>query len=340
MKILISALLIVVVLGGSWLIRARKPVTEAPAIAAFTVTEGEGAKAIAGRLEDADLIRSKSWFLFLVWRRDSAAEFKPGTFDLSPSMTPDTIERTLTQGLPLSNERQITVLEGWNLDEIAAYFEKQGVMSRAGLEALAGRRARLVSEGEIPTWDVFDAVGARPATASLEGYLFPDTYRIFVDASAEDVMKRMLNNFEEKLTPGLRAEIAASGHTVHEIVVMASVLEREVRGEKDMAIVSDLFWRRVEAGMGLEADSTVNYCTGKSLPAVTYADLQVECPWNTYKYRGLPAGPIGNPGLLAIEAAVHRDPNDYWYFLTDDEGTVYYAKTLNEHNANKAKYLK
>ena len=150
----------------------------------------------------------------------------------------------------------------------------------------------------------------------------------------------MLENFETKLTPDLRAEIARRGLTVFDAVRMASVIEAEVRSDDDRAMVSDIFWRRVAAGRGLEADSTVNYCTGKSQAAVDYKALSVDCPWNTYKYKGLPAGPIGNPGLSSLRAAVFPKANPYWYFLTDADGNVHYAKTLDEQVANKRKYLK
>jgi len=120
---------------------------------------------------------------------------------------------------------------------------------------------------------------------------------------------------------------------------MASVIEREVRSEEDRALVSDIFWKRVEAGRGLEADSTVNYITGHSKPSVSYEETRIDHPWNTYKYRGLPPGPIGNPSLSSLIAAIRPKANPYWYFLTDPQGKVYYGRTLEEHSANR-KYLR
>jgi UPF0755 protein len=127
---------------------------------------------------------------------------------------------------------------------------------------------------------------------------------------------------------------------LYEIVIIASIVEREVQSPEDMALVADLFWRRDDIGMGLQADSTVNYVTGKKDAAISYEDTQVDSLYNTYKYRGLPYGPISNPGIAAIRATVYPTPNSAVYFLTDMQGTVHYAETLDGHNANKARYLR
>jgi UPF0755 protein len=307
----------------------------------FVVNAGDGPRTIAAGLEQAGLIRSERLFLLTVWSRGSRGDFAAGTFELSPSMTTREIERTLSQGEPVSNERSITVLEGWTLDDIAAYLERENVAAADAFHAETGRSAAFARPGELPDWNSsFDFLRGRPESATLEGYLFPDTYRIYVGSDAKAVVRRLLQNFGAKLTPELRAEIGRSGRELHEIITMASVIEREVHGDEDRRLVSDIFWKRVGAGMGLQADSTVNYVTGRNKPAVSYKETQIDSPWNTYKYRGLPAGPIGNPGMSAILAALRPEPNPYWYFLTDRQGNVHYARTIDEHNANKAKYLR
>jgi UPF0755 protein len=149
----------------------------------------------------------------------------------------------------------------------------------------------------------------------------------------------MLDNFDKKLTQDLRDEIARQKKTIFEIVTMASILEKEVQTDEDRAMVADIFWRRLKAGMPLQADSTINYITGKSDSRANLTDIQIDSPYNTYKYPGLPVGPIGNPGLSAIKAAIYPKANGYWYFLTTDDGKVIYAKSFDEHKANKAKYL-
>ena len=350
MKGLVATLILALAFGGFLFSQSGRPVGLSPEALAkgegdssllFNVSSGDGAKDIAARLKDGHLIRSQNYFLMLVWRRGTKDEFSSGAFELSPSMSAGEIERALTQGKPVSKERSITLLEGWTLDDMAEYLEKEGVASQKEFYAEAGESAKFVGQAGLPDWAAaFPSLADKPATASLEGYLFPDTYRIYADAGAKGVVRRMLENLESKLAPDVRAEIARRKKTVHEIMTMASVIEREVRGAEDMAMVSDVFWKRVEAGRGLEADSTVNYITGHSKPSVSYQETRIDNPWNTYKYRGLPPGPIGNPGLAAIKAAVYPKANPYWYFLTDMQGNVHYAKTNDEHNANRAKYLR
>jgi UPF0755 protein len=338
MKALLAGLLIVTVFIGAAFLRGGRPVSHTAENRLFVVSKGEGTRDIASALADAKLIRSKNYFLFLVWRHHDT--FKAGSFELSPTMSAEEIEKALA-GKPISNEREVTILESWTLDDIADYLEKEGVAAKKDFFAEVGESAKPLKAGSLPDWEAtYTFLDSKPATASLEGYLFPDTYRIYTDAGAKALIRRMLSNFEDKFSPALRKEAEARGKSIHEIVTMASIIEREVRGEEDRAMVSDLFWKRLAAGHGLEADSTVNYLTGSSKPSVSYLDTKIDNPWNTYKYKGLPPGPIGNPSLSAIIAALRPKANPYWFFLTDKQGNVHYGKTLDEHNANKAKYLR
>lgn len=303
----------------------------------YNVAKGEGASSIAEGLEKADLIRSATFFKFTTWSRGSRGDFKAGSFELSPSMSTREIERALTTREPSQDEITVTVPEGWTIDDIAAYLEQEGIATEEEFYAEVGKSAEFVPPGGLPAWgETFGFLEDKPARNSLEGYLFPDTYRIFAESGAKGLVRRMLSNFDDKLTPGLRGEIAASGHGIFDIVTMASVIEREVRNPEDMAIVSGIFWKRVDLGMGLQADSTVNYITGLSKPSVSAEETDIDHPWNTYRYRGLPAGPIGNPGISAILAAIRPKESPYLYFLTDPEGHVHYGRTLEEHNANRA----
>jgi len=127
---------------------------------------------------------------------------------------------------------------------------------------------------------------------------------------------------------------------MHEMLTMASIIEREVRGDVDRKMISDLFWRRLDIGMALQADSTVNYVTGGKNPSISFVDRDIDSPYNTYKYRGLPPGPISNPSLSSIEAAIYPEQNNYFFFLTDPAGKVYYGRTLGEQGANRALYLR
>ena len=335
MKGLLITSFVLLAFAGLVLHSANRPVG-GDANILYNVAKGEGAASIAEGLKDAGLIRSAAFFKFTAWSRGTRGDFKAGSFELSPSMSTREIERALTTQEPAQDEIQVTILEGWTLNDIAAHLEAEGIASKKDFFAEVGHSAEFVSPGELPAWsDTYAFLDDKPARNSLEGYLFPDTYRIFAESGAKSLVRRMLSNFDAKLTPDLRAEIEAADRSIFDIVTMASIIEREVRTDEDMAVVSGIFRKRVELGMGLQADSTVNYITGGSKPSVSFEETDIDHPWNTYKYRGLPAGPIGNPGLRAILAAIRPAETDYLYFLTNPEGTVFYGRTLEEHNANR-----
>jgi UPF0755 protein len=150
----------------------------------------------------------------------------------------------------------------------------------------------------------------------------------------------MLDNFNKKLTPELVTEINKQQKTVHEIITLASIIEKEVSNDNDRKLVADIFYKRLEKGIGLQSDATVNYVTGKSTTRPSAQDLAVDSPYNTYKYKGLPPGPISNPGISAILAAIYPTSNPYFYFLTTPDGKVIYSKAYQEHLQAKAQYYK
>ncbi|MFH0928244.1 MAG: endolytic transglycosylase MltG, partial [bacterium] len=192
----------------------------------------------------------------------------------------------------------------------------------------------------IKDWSLeFPFLTDKPAMVSLEGYLFPDTYRFAMNATAEDIVRRLLREFDRKFTMELRAEAADQKRSIFEVVVLASLLEREVQSDSDKAKVADLFLRRLDAKWALQADSTVNYATGGTSPSISLEETRFDSPYNTYLYRGLPIGPISNPGLASLRAALHPEKNEYWFFLTTPTGEVRYGRNLDEHNANR-RFLK
>ncbi len=298
----------------------------------FVVAQGDSAAAVAMRLKDDGIIRSVTLFRLTLARTGVATRLQPGSYDLSSARSYADIARLLSSSAAYAPEVTIRILEGWDLYQIADHLASQGLPGREELFAVTGVPG---VSGSLDLSSRFAFLADKPSSASLEGYLFPDTYRVFPDATAADIIDVMLTNFDRKLTEELRLSITASGRSVFEIVTMASIVEREVRGDRDQRMVADLFWRRLRIGMALQADSTVNYVTRKNLPSVTYEDLEIDSRYNTYKYPGLPPGPIGNPGMQAIIAAIEPTPNPYLFFLTSPDGTVHYGRTLEEHVANR-----
>ena len=170
--------------------------------------------------------------------------------------------------------------------------------------------------------------------------MFPDTYRIYIDADLDDIIRKMLGNFDGKLTAKMREDISKQGKTIYEIVTMASLIEKEVRTEKDMKIVSGIFWNRIKNGQALQSCASLAYILGVNKAQYTTEDTKIISPYNTYQNPGLPPGPISNPGIQAIKAAIYPTDTDYNYFLTNPaNGETIFSKTFNEHIKNKNKYL-
>jgi UPF0755 protein len=198
----------------------------------------------------------------------------------------------------------------------------------------------LIKSPRLPFADEFPLLEELPDTATYEGFLMPDTYRVYADASLGEVLVKIFNNLEEKITPEMREEIKQQNKTIFEIMTMASIVEKEAGNKQDMAMVADIFWRRNKIGMALQSCATVNYITGKNDPGISSVDREIDSPYNTYMYPGLTPGPIANPGLTAIMATIYPEKNNYLYFMSGADGVTHYASTLEEHNANVWQYLR
>lgn len=239
-------------------------------------------------------------------------------------------------------EATITIIEGWTLREIAIMLEEKGLVTQEDFFAFVGKPAQTSQPGYARSdlMEMYPYLKEIPTGVSLEGYLFPDTYRVFVDEGVESIVGRLLAHFDTKITSEMRAELARQQKPLYEIITMASIVEREVRTDADRPKVSDVLWGRLRVGMPLQVDSSVNYVTDKNTPSISKSDAFIASPYNTYRFRGLPLGPISNPGIKSIQAALYPVETPYAYFLTDGEGNVHYARTLEEHNENKYRYLK
>jgi len=267
----------------------------------FLVKKGEGAKEISINLKKQGLIRYSSLFRIYTLIEDKAEELKAGEYELSFSMNVPEIVNKLASGDRI--KKIITIIEGWTIKDIANYLEVEELSS------------------------------------DLEGYLFPDTYEISPEHGIEEIIEKMLANFDKKLTLELREEITFQEKTIHEIIIMASLIEKEVRTFEDKKIVSGILWKRIESNMPLQVDATITYITGRKSTEILQEELDIDSPYNTYKYKGLPFGPICNPGLESIKAAIYPKLSSYWFYLSTPEGETIFSKTLKEPNQAKAKYL-
>lgn len=295
------------------------------------IPKGAGVREIARRLQEAGVIRSPSGFVILVFLRGARGDLHAGAYELSPAESPPEILRRLTTSDTLPEDTAVTFPEGFTLQQMMERLTARGIVEGdAFLAAATADRFR----GE------FTFLTDAPAGSTLEGYLFPDTYRFFQGAGAEDVLRKMLQRFGDQFTT---AQHEAQGRLpttgLHEIVALASIVEREVRTADDRRLVAGILWRRFADGVGLDADATIRYITGNWDRPLTAGDLRLDSPYNTRRYRGLPPGPIGNPGLDSLRAALHPEPSDFHYYLSAPDGKTVFSKDLEEHRAARARYL-
>ncbi len=309
----------------------------------FLVKKGQNLFEIASNLEKQEIIKNKNFFNFYVFLRVSYNKLKAGEYFFNPSMSIKTIADKIISGD--TAKIVITIPEGWNLRDIGWYFENQGMFQAEELFELVGFPLINYSvTTDLPKPKDFsldyDFLKDKRKNISLEGYLFPDTYEIDLGAEIEEIVKKMLSNFNRKLTEELRQEIKKQNKTIFEIITMASLIEKEVKTPEDKKIVSGILWKRLKNSIGLHVDATITYITGKKTVKVSKEETEIDSLYNTYRYKGLPLGPISNPGLESINAAIYPENSDYWYYLSALEGETIFSKTLEEHNIAKAKYLK
>lgn len=225
---------------------------------------------------------------------------------------------------------KLTIPEGYTLARIGMTLEEMGVCTAA--EFLDAAQTGDYSAYPLVAQQAYD----ENRCFKLEGYLFPETYEFYTGATADDVIRTMLDHMESRITEDLRAEIAQSGYTFDQILTLASIIEKEALGAEQMPMISSVLHNRLAAGMQLQCDVTIKYVEGAIKPFIDGDIDRYNSYYNTYKCPALPAGAICNPSYDAILAALRPETSDYYYFLTDADGNYYYAATLEEHNANRA----
>ena len=285
-----------------------------------------GDEEISKELKELGIIRSAYFFRTYTLLSLRHLSLQAGKYNLSSKMSSYQIVKKMVLGDVIKNK--LVILEGWDLADIGQYLELKEVCEKDFFAFLI----------EKDYSEHFDFLKDKPEDVALEGYIFPDTYEISEVEACEDILGMMLSNFDNKLTSELRDEISNQNKSIFDIVIMASMLEKEVRTLEDKKIVAGILWKRLSVDMPLQIDATVNYVTGKSDPAVAIKDTKLDSPYNTYKYKGLPKGPISNPGLDSLTAAIYPTATKFWFYLTD--GRTIFSETFEQHVAAKAKYLR
>lgn len=283
-----------------------------------TIPEGAALNEVSAVLHDAGVVRSPSLLrvYLIVTGRETAVE--AGLYAFSAPESVYEVARRIWQGEHGIDTIKITIPEGFTADQIADRV----------LEAFPS----LVASTTSPTQSASEV---RRAFAMYEGYLYPETYFFFASSTVSDIITRMTTEFDRVMqtftftSPQARAEA----------VVLASILEAEAQTLEDKQIIAGILYNRIEAGMPLQVDATLKYITGRGSAELTVNDLRLNSPYNSYMMLGLPPGPIGNAGYDSLFAALNPIKTDYYYFLTGNDGLMYYAEDLDGHKVNRAKYL-
>ena len=312
--------------------------TEVP----FTVESGQSLTRVATNLEEAGLIRSKTVFKYYCDFAGMGQKIQSGSYQLNRTMTMQQIADQLTRGDGNPIVRNITMIPGWTIEDFADKLYQDGVITdKEGFLALC-RTGESFSDYYYIA-DVLATPSVSQRKYVLEGYLSPNTYEVYVTASNEDIIRKLLSQTERAFPADAQDTAAEMGFTMDEILTLASMIEKEA-GSSDMRKVSAVFHNRLKAGMKLQSDVTIHYVTGVMKMALDNNDLATSSPYNTYQVKGLPLGPICSPSEEAINAALYPDETyvaeNYLYFCAKDpeSGELHFSKTLQEHEQAVAIY--
>ncbi|RME49777.1 MAG: endolytic transglycosylase MltG [Deltaproteobacteria bacterium] len=298
----------------------RSPADPAADSRIVEIPKGTPSRRIVSILAEGGIIREELPFLLLLRLTGRAEALQAGEYELSAALSPEEILEILTSGGVV--QRSLLIPPGFNRYQIAALFERVGLASREAFERIVTDRTWLSQFG----------------LEDVEGYLFPDTYSFTRDTTPEDLLTRMVRNFFDNFTPSMEARARALGLSRHEIVTLASIIEKETGRAEERPLISAVFHNRLRKGMRLESDPTVIYgiFREKGMPEggeirLRKRDLQRYTPYNTYVIRGFPPGPIASPGREALEAALYPADADYLFFVAKGDGTHFFSRTYERH---------
>ena len=327
-RFIIPILLIALLIFGGffWWNQNNKPVSTDESLQSFIIPKGYSASQIGNKLENQNLIKDSLAFKIYVQATSKSKKIQAGEYLLAPNFSLFKIVNKLTSG-PV--EEWVTIPEGLRREEVVEKYIN--VLKRDKADAEVFRQDFLA------------------LTSGKEGFLFPDTYLYPKTVSASIVVNKMLSTFDNKISTQMEADISASEYSLEQVITLASIIERETRKDEERPIVAGILFNRLDIGMGLQTDATVQYALATTecrvgttcnwWPILAREDMGINSSYNTYKYAGLPPAPIANPSLSSISAVIYPTDSSYLYYLHDGDGKIHYAKTLEGHNENIRKYL-
>lgn len=301
------------------------------ALQVVEIQKGENIIDVGTKLEDMGVVSWRGWIITFVWTNGLRGDIVAGKYQLSGSLSVAEIALKITSGEVLPKGATVTFPEGWDSSKMAARLTANALPGEEFMQAVRSPDAAWRKE----FWFLRDM----PEGASVEGFLFPDTYTFSFDSSGKAIVYALLKNFAKKVPESIETSLASQQKTFFQVISLASIVENEVSNASDRKMVADIFWRRLAIGQPLQSDATVKYVNGESKIQHSFEETRIESPYNTYIHTGLPPGPIGNPGIESILATVTPTSNLYFYFLNDAKtGETVFSVTFEEHIANKAKH--
>ena len=286
----------------------------------LVIEKGQTGSEIADMLFERGLIRSTQGFKLWLYLSGTNDKLQTGHYQIPNKVTVRELISLLQEGHVESI--RVTIPEGYTVGDIAIVLEKNQIMKAKDFLA------------EAKTFVPYPYMkGTRPATYPVEGFLFPSTYEIPVGATPREVIQMMADEMNRYLTPAVKKQIQAQHMSIHDFVTLASIVERESLFDADRPTIAGVFKKRLAHGIPLQSDATISYVLGYAKENVTIGDTQLQSPYNTYVSKGLPPGPIANPGKKSLDAVLHSENTDYLYFVADKEGHNHFSKTYEEHLA-------
>ena len=286
----------------------------------LVIEKGQTGSEIADMLFERGLIRSTQGFKLWLYLSGTNDKLQTGHYQIPNKVTVRELISLLQEGHVESI--RVTIPEGYTVGDIAIVLEKNQIMKAKDFLA------------EAKTFVPYPYMkGTRPATYPVEGFLFPSTYEIPVGATPREVIQMMADEMNRYLTPAVKKQIQAQHMSIHDFITLASIVERESLFDADRPTIAGVFKKRLAHGIPLQSDATISYVLGYAKENVTIGDTQLQSPYNTYVSKGLPPGPIANPGKKSLDAVLHSENTDYLYFVADKEGHNHFSKTYEEHLA-------
>ncbi len=327
-RLLVLILMFIILSAGAgvyYFYNLMQPARPGAPVVNVDIAPGSSSAAIAAVLARQGVIKSALGFRVAAYLSGLDRQLKPGHYLISPGLSLSEIIRQLAAGT--DDALEFTIPEGYTVRQIAALLQQKGIAREEDFLRAAA--------GDYPFEFLRDLP---PGPERVQGFLFPDTYQVTPEARAEDIVMLMLRQFDQVYREVSREKDPALPYNTRQIVTMASIVEREAQVDAERPLIAGVFYNRLQRGMRLESCATVEYLLPEPKAVLTYQDLAIDSPYNTYRVNGLPPGPIANPGRAALQAALKPAATGYLYFVAKPDGSHHFSRTLAEHNQAAARY--